>query len=425
MFIDIANIRLKAGNGGDGAVAWRREKFEPAGGPAGGDGGNGANIILKTDEGLHTLMDFRYKREYKAPNGENGRSKKQFGKDGADIILRVPVGTLVKDKETGGVIVDLKEKDQEYIIAKGGRGGRGNAKFTTSTRQAPAFAQAGSRGEEKEITLELKLLADVGLVGFPNVGKSTLLSVVSAAKPKIANYHFTTLKPNLGVVNLGQEMGFVIADIPGLIEGASDGLGLGDEFLKHVERTKVLIHVIDVSGSEGRDPIEDFYKINEELKGYNEKLAEKPQIIFANKTDIPGSEENLEKLEKEFGEKYKIFSGSAATTENLRELMKYTFNEIQNYENDDEEEYKTFDKEYIPVKTREEGINVYVENDNYIVDGPYIEKLLKSTNFEDNESLKYFQENLRKNNVIDKLRDLGINEGDSVFIMNFEFEFFE
>lgn len=423
MFIDIANIKLKAGNGGDGAVAWRREKYEPAGGPAGGDGGNGGNIILKTDEGIHTLMDFRYKREYKAPNGENGRSKKQFGKNGEDIILRVPVGTLVKDKETGGVIVDLKENNQEFIIAKGGRGGRGNAKFTTSTRQAPTFAQAGSRGEEHEITLELKLLADVGLVGFPNVGKSTLLSVVSAAKPKIANYHFTTLKPNLGVVNLGPEMSFVIADIPGLIEGASEGLGLGDEFLKHVERTKVLIHVLDISGSEGRDPIEDFYKINEELEGYNEKLATKPQIIFANKMDIPGAEENLEKLKAELGDKYKIFSGSVATTENLMELMKYTYNEVQSHVEDDQ--YETFDNVYVPKREREEGINVYEDNGRYVVDGPYIDKLLRSTYFDSNESLRYFQENLRKNGVIDRLRELGVEEGDTVYIGEWEFEFFE
>lgn len=421
MFIDIANIRLSAGNGGDGAVAWRREKFEPAGGPAGGDGGNGGNIILKTDEGIHTLMDFRYKREYKANNGENGKSKNQFGKTGEDIILKVPVGTLVKDKESGGVIVDLKEKDQEFVIAKGGRGGRGNSKYTTATRQAPTFAQAGSRGEQHEITLELKLLADVGLVGFPNVGKSTLLSVVSAAKPKIANYHFTTLKPNLGVVSLGSEMSFVIADIPGLIEGASEGLGLGDEFLKHVERTKVLIHVIDMSGSEGRNPVEDFYKINEELAGYNEKLSEKPQIIFANKMDIPGAEENLEEFKKELGDKHKIFSGSAATTENLKELMKYTFNIVENHE----EEVETYDNFFVPTKEREEGINVYEEDGRYIVDGPYIDKLLRSTYFDSNESLKYFQENLRKNGVIEKLRALGVEEGDSVFISEYEFEFFE
>lgn len=421
MFIDVATIKLKAGNGGDGAVAWRREKFEPAGGPAGGDGGAGGNIIFKTDEGIHTLMDFRYKREYKAPSGENGRNKKQFGKDGEDIILKVPVGTLIKDKNTEGVIADLKSKDQKFIIAKGGRGGKGNAKFTTSTRQAPAFAQAGSKGEEREIILELKLLADVGLVGFPNVGKSTLLSVVSAAKPKVANYHFTTLKPNLGVVNLGTEMSFVIADIPGLIEGASEGLGLGDEFLKHVERTKILIHVLDISGSEGRDPIDDFFKINSELKNYDERLSTKPQIIFANKMDIPGAEENLKLLKEKLGRDYKIFSGSAATTENLQELMKYTFNELQNYE----EEYETYDEEYVAVEEKEEGIRVYKEFDKYIVDGPYIEKLMRSTNFEDVDSLRYFQENLRKNKVIEKLKELGIDEGDSVFILKYEFEFFE
>ncbi|SHG97055.1 GTP-binding protein [Anaerosphaera aminiphila DSM 21120] len=421
MFIDVATIKLKAGNGGDGAVAWRREKYEPAGGPAGGDGGAGGNIIFKTDEGIHTLMDFRYKREYKAPSGENGRNKKQFGKDGEDIILKVPVGTLIKDKNTEGVIADLKSKDQKFIIAKGGRGGKGNAKFTTSTRQAPAFAQAGSKGEEREIILELKLLADVGLVGFPNVGKSTLLSVVSAAKPKVANYHFTTLKPNLGVVNLGTEMSFVIADIPGLIEGASEGLGLGDEFLKHVERTKILIHVLDISGSEGRDPIDDFFKINSELKNYDERLSTKPQIIFANKMDIPGAEENLKLLKEKLGKDYKIFSGSAATTENLQELMKYTFNELQNYE----EEYETYDEEYVAVEEKEEGIRVYKEFDKYIVDGPYIEKLMRSTNFEDVDSLRYFQENLRKNKVIEKLKELGIDEGDSVFILKYEFEFFE
>lgn len=423
MFIDIANIKLKAGKGGDGAVAWRREKFEPAGGPAGGDGGNGGSIIIKTDSGLHTLMDFRYKREYKAPNGENGMSKKKFGKHGEDIVLRVPVGTLVKDTKTGGVIVDLKEIGQEYVICKGGRGGRGNAKFTTSTRQAPAFAQAGSNGQEKEITLELKLLADVGLVGFPNVGKSTLLSVVSSAKPKIANYHFTTIKPNLGVVSLGEEMGFVIADIPGLIEGASEGLGLGDEFLKHVERTKVLIHVIDGSGVEGRDPIDDFYKINEELRNYNEKLAEKPQIIFVNKMDIPGAEENLEKIKEEFSDKYEIFSGSVATTENLDTLLKYTFNELSKYE--EEHEYETYDQEYVEEEVKEEGIIVELTDGEYHVYGSYIEKLMKSTNFDDVDSLKYFQENLRKNNVIERLKELGIEEGESVFILEYEFEFFE
>lgn len=422
MFIDIANIKVKAGKGGDGAVAWRREKYEPAGGPAGGDGGRGGDIILKTDTGIHTLLDFRYKREYKAENGENGMSKLKFGAQGKDIVLKVPVGTLVKDKDSGGVIVDLNKKDMEYVIAKGGRGGKGNAKFKNSTRQAPTFAEAGTRGEEKEITLELKLLADVGLVGFPNVGKSTLLSVVSNARPKIANYHFTTLKPNLGLVNLGPEESFVIADIPGLIEGAAQGQGLGDEFLRHIERTKVLIHVIDVSGSEGRDPVSDFYKIMDELKNYNEKLLHKPMIIFANKMDIPGSEEDLEKLKKEFQNKYEIYEGSAASGKNLKDLMFRAFKLV----NETELEEETYDEKFVEVSQKEEGINVYLDESNsFVVDGPYIEKLVKSTNFEDRDSLRYFQENLRKNGVIDKLKKLGIEEKDSVFIDGYEFEFFE
>lgn len=421
MFIDKANIKVQAGKGGDGAVAWRREKFEPAGGPHGGDGGRGGNIILKTDTGIHTLLDFRYKRMYKAPNGENGMSKLKYGKKGDDIVLKVPVGTLVKDEVSGGVIVDMNRPNMEYVIAKGGRGGRGNAKFKNSTRQAPSFAEAGNLGESRDIVLELKLLADVGLVGFPNVGKSTMLSVVSKAKPKIANYHFTTLKPNLGVVTLGPEEDFVIADIPGLIEGASEGLGLGDEFLRHVERTKVLIHVIDASGSEGRDPVEDFYKIMDELKGYNEKLPTKPMVIFANKMDIPGSEEGLKKIEEELSDRYEIFSGSVATTENLDKLMRYVYSVVMSTELPEE----TYDEVYIPPE-REEGIKVYRnEYGEFMVDGLYIDKLLRSTNFEDRDSLRYFQENLVKNGVIDKLRELGATDEDSVFIGGYEFEFFK
>lgn len=422
MFIDVANIKVKAGRGGDGMVAWRREKYEPAGGPAGGDGGDGGSVILQVDEGIHTLMDFRYKREYKAPNGENGKSKKQFGKDGEDIVLKVPQGTLVKDAKTDTVIVDMREKGQSFTIVRGGNGGKGNARYANSTRQAPAFAQAGGRGEERDIILELKVLADVGLIGFPNVGKSTLLSVVSAAKPKIANYHFTTLQPNLGVVSPGPEQSFVIADIPGLIEGASEGVGLGDDFLRHVERTKILVHVLDVSGSEGRDPVEDFRSINRELEAYNEKLAEKPQIIFANKMDIPGAEEGLKKVEEAFGDEYPIFSGSAATTKNLDTLMYALWEELKKYPDD----YETFDEEYVPVKEeREPGIVVEKRNGKYIVEGPYIERLLASTYFDDSDSLRYFQENLRKNGVVDKLRELGVREGESVFICEYEFEFFE
>lgn len=420
MFIDSAKIRLKAGRGGDGAVAWRREKYEPAGGPHGGDGGRGGDVIIKADEGLHTLMDFRYKREYKAQNGENGMNKLKYGKAGEDIILKVPVGTLVKDEETGGVIYDFKNKDDEFVICHGGRGGHGNAKYKTSTRRSPNFAQAGTKGEERSVILELKLLADVGLVGFPNVGKSTLLSQVSKARPKISNYHFTTLTPNLGLVSIGAEESFVIADIPGLIEGASQGIGLGDEFLKHIERTGVLIHVLDVSGSENRDPLEDFYKINEELYNYNEKLRDKTQIIFANKMDIPSSKENLEKLKKALSPKYQIIEGSAATGENVKLLMQKAYQLVQEKGID----YKTYDKAYVENKVREEAITVRKENDDYIVEGPYIDKLMRSTNFNDYESLKYFQENLRKNNVIEKLKSLGIEEGQSVNIGGYEFEFF-
>lgn len=420
MFIDSAKIRLKAGRGGDGAVAWRREKYEPAGGPHGGDGGRGGDVIIKADEGLHTLMDFRYKREYKAQNGENGMNKLKYGKAGEDIILKVPVGTLVKDEETGGVIYDFKNKDDEFVICHGGRGGHGNAKYKTSTRRSPNFAQAGTKGEERSVILELKLLADVGLIGFPNVGKSTLLSQVSKARPKISNYHFTTLTPNLGLVSLGPEESFVLADIPGLIEGASQGIGLGDEFLKHIERTGVLIHVLDVSGSENRDPLEDFYKINEELYNYNEKLRDKTQIIFANKMDIPSSKENLEKLKKALSSKYQIIEGSAATGENVKLLMQKAYQLVQEKGID----YKTYDKAYVENKVREEAITVRKENDDYIVEGPYIDKLMRSTNFNDYESLKYFQENLRKNNVIEKLKSLGIEEGQSVNIGGYEFEFF-
>ncbi|MDD2446707.1 MAG: GTPase ObgE [Tissierellia bacterium] len=421
MFIDVANIKVRAGKGGDGVVAWRREKFEPSGGPYGGDGGNGGSIILQVDQGIRTLMDFRYKRVYKGENGENGRTKKQYGKNGQDVILKVPVGTLVKDEETGKVIVDLKEKGQSYVIAKGGRGGRGNAKFATSTRQAPTFAEAGTKGQEKDIVLELKLLADVGLIGFPNVGKSTILSIVSAAKPKIANYHFTTLKPNLGVVRIDEAKSFVIADIPGLIEGASEGAGLGHDFLKHIERTRVLVHVIDAASSEGRNPIDDFYKINDELNQYNDKLSEKPQIIVANKMDLPNAEEGLDAIRKEFEPKgYSIYPISAATRAGIDEL-KYAMWEI--VENSDTP-YDTYDEEFFESEKQEETIIVKYEEGKYIVEGSYIERLLYSTYFDDADSLRFFQENLRKKGVVDQLEKLGIKEGDAVFICDNEFEFY-
>lgn len=421
MFIDVAKISIKAGKGGNGIVAWRREKFEPSGGPYGGNGGNGGSIILKADDGIRTLMDFRYKRSYKGQNGEDGRSKKQFGAKGENIVLKVPVGTLVKDEATGGVIVDLKEKDQTFIIARGGRGGRGNAEFATPTRQAPGFAEAGTKGQEREIILELKLLADVGLIGYPNVGKSTILSLISAAKPKIANYHFTTLKPNLGVVRIGEEQSFVLADIPGLIEGASEGIGLGHDFLKHIERTSVLVHVLDVSGSEDRDPIEDFYKINQELSEYNEKLSTKAQIIVANKMDIPTSVDELERLRAEFEPKgYVIYPVSAATGEGINELKYGIWELLSNTEIVDE----TFDEEYVGYVAAEETLIVKKEDDKYIVEGTFIERLLESVYFDDVDSLRFFQEMLRKKGVIEELEKLGVQEGDSIFILDNEFEFF-
>jgi len=424
MFIDMANIRIKAGNGGNGVVAWRREKYEPAGGPFGGDGGNGGSIILKADEGIRTLMDFRYKRSYSGQNGEDGRSKKQFGKAGEDIILKVPVGTLIKDEKTGGVIVDFKEKGQSFVIAKGGRGGRGNAKFATATRQAPNFAESGTKGQEREIVLELKLIADVGLIGFPNVGKSTILSTLSAAKPKIANYHFTTLKPNLGVVRVADEKSFVIADIPGLIEGAHEGIGLGHDFLRHIERTRVLVHVLDISGSEDRDPLEDFHKINEELTEYNLKLGDKPQIIAANKMDIPGATEELERVKKELEPMgYKIYPVSAATLEGI-DILKYG---IWDLLSNTEIDYDTFDEQFVFVEEDNEDKQIIVvkRNDEYIVEGEFIERLVNSTYFEDVDSVRYFQEMLRKKGVIDELKELGIEENESVFICGNEFEFFE
>lgn len=423
MFIDVANISVKAGKGGDGLVSWRREKYEPSGGPYGGDGGRGGSVILKADEGIRTLMDFRYKRSYHAENGENGKTKNQYGRDGNSILLKVPVGTLIKDQDSGKVIVDLKEKDQEFIIAKGGRGGRGNAKFATSTRQAPGFAEAGTRGQERKIILELKLLADVGLIGFPNVGKSTILSMVSAAKPKIANYHFTTLKPNLGVVRIGEEKSFVIADIPGLIEGASEGAGLGIDFLKHIERTRVLVHVIDASGHEGRDPIEDFYKINEELVQYNEKIKEKPQIVVANKMDMPGSEEGLQLLKDELEPKgYKVYSVSAATSMGIEELKYAIWNIVENSDIPNE----TFDEEFDDRDIQSsETIIVKKEDGKYIVEGTYIERLLYSTYFDDVDSLRYFQDTLKRKGIVDELKALGISEGEPVFICENEFEFFD
>lgn len=421
MFIDVAKIELKAGKGGDGSVAFRREKYEPSGGPAGGDGGDGGSIIIVGDKDIKTLMDYSYKSIYKAENGGDGRNKKQFGKKGEDLILKVPVGTLVKDYDTDTVIYDVKHDKEEFVICKGGKGGKGNVHFKSSIRQAPRFAEPGTKGEEKTIKLELKLLADVGLIGLPNVGKSTLLSIMSNARPKIANYHFTTLEPNLGVCKVG-EKSFVLADIPGLIEGASEGLGLGHDFLKHIERTKILVHVLDISGSEGRNPIEDFELINSELASYNIKLNDKKMLVVLNKTDL-GAEDNI----KEFREKYsdkvdEIVEISAATTENVDKLMYLIADTLDSIEDD----YSTLDEQYVYFEEEKEpDFKVRRENENYIVEGPLIENLIYRTNFEVYESVNHLQKVLEDKGIIEQLKDLGIQDGDNVIIGDVEFDFYE
>lgn len=421
MFIDVAKIELKAGKGGDGSVAFRREKYEPSGGPAGGDGGDGGSIIIVADKDIKTLMDYSYKSIYKAENGGDGRNKKQFGKKGEDLILKVPVGTLIKDYDTDTVIYDVKHDKEEFVICKGGKGGKGNVHFKSSIRQAPRFAEPGTKGEEKTIKLELKLLADVGLIGLPNVGKSTLLSIMSNARPKIANYHFTTLEPNLGVCKVG-EKSFVLADIPGLIEGASEGLGLGHDFLKHIERTKILVHVLDISGSEGRNPIEDFELINSELASYNIKLSDKKMLVVLNKTDL-GAEDNI----KEFREKYsdkvdEIVEISAATTENVDKLMYLIADTLDSIEDD----YSTLDEQYVYFEEEKEpDFKVRKENENYIVEGPLIENLIYRTNFEVYESVNHLQKVLEDKGVIQQLKDLGIQDGDNVIIGDVEFDFYE
>lgn len=424
MFIDVANISIKAGKGGNGCVAFRREKYEPMGGPAGGDGGDGGSIVLMADESLRTLMDFRYKRHYQAENGQDGRNKKQYGSDGHDLILKVPVGTLVKDKDTGIVLADLRENNQIYICAKGGRGGKGNTKFKNSIRRTPRFAEPGTKGEEREITLELKLIADVGLIGFPNVGKSTILASVSSAKPKIANYHFTTLKPNLGVVRIGEEHSYVMADIPGLIEGASEGAGLGHEFLRHVERTKLLLHVIDVSGQEDRNPIEDFNKINEELRDYSKKLSQKKQIVVLNKIDILQSKENLDNIRAYLNKDYEIIEISAATGEGIEKLKKTAYERLLQVEEDivfvDEDIAEDFYE-----KKEKDTIVVTKEKDYYLAEGEFLERLVNSTNFDDYESFGYFQKVLLDKGVIERLRQAGAREGDLISVCGVEFDFID
>ena len=422
MFVDIAKISVKAGKGGNGSVAFRREKYIPMGGPAGGDGGDGGSIILVADEGLRTLMDFRYKRHYQAENGEDGRGKKQYGSDGKNLYLRVPIGTLVKDEETGIVLADLKTHGRQYVAAKGGHGGKGNVKFKNSIRRTPRFAEPGTKGDERDIILELKLIADVGLIGFPNVGKSTILASVTSAKPKIANYHFTTLKPNLGVVNIGEGHSYVMADIPGLIEGASEGAGLGLDFLRHVERTKLLLHVIDASGQEGRDPVEDFYKINDELKQYSDKLSEKEQIIVLNKLDLPDALDNVERIKKEFSDEFEIIEVSAATGNNLDLLKKRAYERLLQIE----EEIEFVDEEVVESffdKKERDTIVVAKEEDYYLAEGDFLERLVASTNFDDFESFSNFQKVLVDKGVIEKLRELGAKEGDLISVCGVEFDF--
>ena len=424
MFVDYTKVIIKSGDGGNGAVSFRREKYVAAGGPDGGDGGKGGNIIFEVDPDSNTLIDFRYNRKFKAQNGENGSGAHKYGKSGEDLVVKVPKGTIVKDAQTGKVIADLSDDGQRGLILPGGRGGRGNSHFATSTRQAPRFAQDGEKGIEKEVILELKLLADVGLIGFPNVGKSTLLSRVTAATPKIANYHFTTIHPNLGVVKTEYGDSFVLADIPGVIEGASEGIGLGIQFLRHIERTRLLLHVIDCSGSEGRNPVQDFYIINEELKKYSEKLSKRKQIIVANKLDIMQDEsayKELEELAKK--EKIEIFKISAVTGEGIKELFNHVSKVLKTLPKEDLIEIE--ERVVYTLNDEDKGFDVEVVDGEFIVTGPAIEKLMGRINIGDNESMAYFERNLNELGINDKLREMGIKEGDTVKFLEWEFEWFD
>lgn len=424
MFIDNAKIFVKAGDGGNGIVSFHREKYISKGGPDGGDGGRGGDVILLVDESERTLLNLRNKKHYTADSGKNGGASNCSGRSGENLTIKVPPGTIVKDAETGRIIVDLITPGQTHIIAKGGKGGAGNQHFATSARQAPNFAKRGELGEKRWITLELKLLAEVGLIGYPNVGKSTLLSVISAARPKIADYPFTTLEPNLGVVSIDYDTSFVVADIPGIIENAHEGVGLGHRFLKHAERTKILIHIVDVAKVDGRDPIEDFEIINEELKQYNEKFASKPQIIVANKIDILTSDENLNEFENYINSKgLKLFKISAVSSIGVKDLMFYVAEKLKEIPDnilfDDGQEVVEYAvKEEVPFTIKK-------EENLYIIEGDWIKKILSNVNLQDYESLQYFQRTLKNKGVIDELEHLGINEGDTVKIDDVEFEYFK
>ena len=423
MFVDYTKIIIKSGNGGNGAKTFRREKYVAAGGPDGGDGGKGGSIYFVVDPDSNTLIDFRYNKKFKAEDGKNGSGSNCYGKSGEDLYIGVPKGTVIKDAQTEKVLADLSEEGQKVLILEGGKGGKGNSHFATSTRQAPNFAQEGEKGEEKEVILELKLLADVGLLGYPNVGKSTILSMVTSAKPKIANYEFTTLVPNLGVVKTEYGDSFVIADIPGIIEGASEGVGLGIRFLRHIERTRLLLHVIDVSGTNERNPVKDFYTINEELKKYSEKLSTRKQIIVANKIDVMQDDTGYKELEKLAEENnIEIFKVSAATNQGLKELLSRVseaLKELPKEELVEEEERIVY-----TLKEDKEKFDVRIEDGVYVVDGPAIEKLLGRVNMEDNESLHYFQKSIKTLGVEARLKEMGIKEGDTVKFVIWEFEWY-
>lgn len=426
MFTDYTKIIIKSGDGGNGAATFCREKYVASGGPDGGDGGDGGNIYFQVDKDKNTLIDFRYNKKFKAKNGENGSGSHCNGKYGEDLYIKVPIGTVIKDAQTGKVVADLSKPNQKELVLKGGRGGRGNSHFATATRQAPRFSEDGEKGEEKELILELKLLADVGLLGFPNVGKSTFLASVTAAKPKIANYHFTTIIPNLGVVKTKDGNGFVIADIPGIIEGASEGVGLGIQFLRHVERTRLLLHFLDVSGQEGRNPIEDFNAINKELKKYSEKLATRKQIIVANKIDAIDETQSeelkaVEKLAKE--QNLELFKISAATGQGVQELIDYVTNTLKTLPK--EELIEIEDKVVYTLDDKKDEWHIKEQNGVFIVTGKAVQRLMGRINIEDNESMYYLQKCLKNMGIEDKLKEMGVCEGDTVILDEWELEWFD
>lgn len=424
MFVDRVKIHVKGGNGGNGMVSFFRAKYITHGGPDGGDGGRGGDVIFVGDESMGTLMDFRYKRMFKAGNGQDGGKRNCFGKDGESVVIKVPVGTVIREAESGKIMADITKHGEEKILIHGGKGGKGNQHFATPTRQAPRYAEPGRVAKEYDVILELKLIADVGLIGFPNVGKSTLLSMVTNANPKIANYHFTTLAPNLGVVEGRYGDSFVLADIPGLVEGASKGVGLGHAFLRHVERTKVFIHVVDAAGVEGDDPVENVRKINQELEAYNPELMKRPQVIAANKTDIPGSEENVERLKEAYEkEGFEVFPISAATNKGLDELLTKVAEILKNYPEDIvfEEEYEEYDE----VAVDQEPFTIEVEDEVYVVRGVGVEKMIGYTNIDTEKGFAFFQRYLKEKGIIEALEEKGIQEGDTVRIYDMEFEFWK